>query len=867
MANARRARPDRHGVVRAAMKMKMPRSLQWLAPLITGLSLLLLLGGTLLWFLVLERDARHWVGHTNQVRQAFMDTRVMALNIEVAKRNYVMSGKDADLERFEALAAKLPKKLDELSTLTTDNPGQQGRLAQLRAIVADQMSHNTPAVALRRKGEVKAAMAVIISPEARAKADQRIAVAEAFLAEELVLDRKRQERADFVENGTMLVLFASAIVLLVTTILATWDRRRRLTALESVNAQLGTDNNRRQVVERELALLATHATDAVFRLSLDGRFLYASPSVAEIIGVAPEDLVGRSLFAHLHADDEAAVFTALHRLRIGERDKITISYRASLRRAKEWTWLEASSGVICDDYGMPMEIISSVRNISRRKQLEFELRDARKAAESAATAKSTFLANMSHEIRTPMNGIVGFADLLRTTPLTPDQQRYVGMIADSSDAMTGLLNDILDFSKVEAGQMVLLSEPFDLHETLRACGTLVTPAILKKGLGIDLRLADDLPRMIEGDALRLRQIVLNLLGNAVKFTQDGAVTLRATLFAHDLVIAVEDSGVGIPVERQKAIFDPFVQADAGTAATFGGTGLGLPISAQLAGLMGGKLDLASTPGHGTTITLTIPLRIAQQAEPAKATSAALAPAQQGLRVLVAEDHDVNQLLIQSMLGQLGCIVDIVPDGAQAVERASESFDEDAPYALLFMDLHRPGMDGHAACRELRARGIDGKMLPIVALTANAYADDIEASYAVGMQDHIAKPFKLADLQAALARWAEAPAQSLAEPLAAPLPEPEPEPEAAAPSIKDRYRARKLQTLEKLEEAAQLTALDDSAIAELTELLHKLAGTAGMFGEAVLGDHARALEETLLAGAQADRIRALHDAMPSLRAAA
>jgi len=859
---ARRASP------RAILETSLRRSASWMTPLIGGLATLALFGGTLAWLLFHERDARNWVRHTTLVRETFAEERIMALTSEATKRDYLLTGNLDSLRAYESLSQQLPGKLAAVRAMTKDNPDQQKRLLTLDALIAEQTRIGDAAVALRQMDDPEAGIALIDAADQRAKFRQRVALATAILDEEIRLDRARQAKAARFESATTGILGMGVLVLLLVTLLAARDRRQRFQLLEQVNAQLASDNARRQIAERELDLLARHATDAVFRLGLDGRFLYASPSVSEILGVSPDELIGRSLFSSLHPEDHAVVFTALHRLRVCETERITISYRVGLSRAPgQWIWLEASSGLIRDEHGAPFEIIASVRNVDRRKQLEFALRDARKAAEAATIAKSTFLANMSHEIRTPMNGIVGFADLLRTTVLDGDQRRYVDLIAESGEVMTRLLNDILDFSKVEAGQMVLASEPFDLHQTLQACVTLVTPTILKKGLDIRLDLAPDLPRHIEGDALRLRQIILNLLGNAAKFTQAGSIALTGSVNATDggpmLAIAVQDSGVGIPPERQKAIFDPFVQADAGAAASFGGTGLGLPISAQLAGLMGGRLDLSSEPGRGTLVTLTLPLRAItpaeQDAAEASTDAAPTVPARHGLRVLVAEDHDVNQMLVLSMLRQLGCSAEIVGDGAQAVDRVRANRERGEPYALLLMDLHMPEMDGLEATRQIRALGIDADALPIIALTANAYAEDIEASLTAGMQDHVAKPFKLADLDAALHRWAKADtATAVVEPVTEP---------AVAPSIDARYRARKKQTLGRLEEACRLPTLDAAIIEELAGMLHKLAGTAGMFDDEILGECARALEEALLAAATEDSAHLLREAMPGLRAAA
>lgn len=836
----------------------------WSASILTGLSVLLLFAATAAWLLPQEQEAQRWVRHTAQVREALAGYRIMALRAEVARRGYLLTGDPKDLRTYRELTRAFPARLDDVRRLTADNPGQQKRIATLQAIMMEHVRDAQETVVLRELSGPPPVSRAESGLGDRAKTLRIFTLAEAILHEERRLDQMRQSRASNLQRGMIALLGAIALLFLAVTVFAAHDRRQRVKALEQANRQLAEDNARRQAVEHELALLAENATDAVFRLGLDGRYLYASPSVQDVIGARPEDMLGKSILSRLHPDDEVAVFTALHRLGSGKQDRVTLSYRVSLPRAESgWIWLEASSGLIRDEQGEPLEIIASVRDVTRRKQLEKALRDARSAAEAAASAKSTFLANMSHEIRTPMNGVVGFADLLLATDLNPDQRRYVELIADSGEAMTRLLNDILDLSKVEAGQLQIAAEPFDLPHALRACAKLVTPAVLQKGVALECEISDDLPQTVSGDGLRLRQIVLNLLGNAAKFTQAGSVTLRARpAIGADgpiIVIQVEDSGVGIPVERQAAIFDPFVQAEATTAATYGGTGLGLPISVHLARLMGGDVRLESEPGRGTCVTVTLPLTPVSAVTP-HATSGKAAPLPSGenrLRVLVAEDHDVNQILVESMLKELGCTVDVVPDGAQAVTRATAAQDDGEGYDILFMDLQMPVMDGLEATLRIRSAGVGPDRLPIVALTANAYADDIEACLRAGMQAHVAKPLKMMEIRTALARWtSHAPTAVPASTLKIPN-----------QKVQARYQERKAETLRRLEEASRLSSLDEAAMAELCDLLHKLAGTAGMFGDGALGDHALALESGLQSCDASERLSRLHDALPELRKAA
>ena len=488
-------------------------------------------------------------------------------------------------------------------------------------------------------------------------------------------------------------------------------------------------------------------------------------------------------------------------------------------------------------------------DVERRKALEAELVAARASAEAAAASKSTFLANMSHEIRTPMNGVLGFTDLLLDSKLDADQHRQVQLISDSGKAMMRLLNDILDISKIEAGQIQIAPETVDLHHKLRNCTKLLQPAAAQKQVALECQIAATVPQFAVADGLRLRQIVLNLLGNAVKFTHQGRVTLSARVMQDGvediLEVQVADTGIGIPGDRLSAIFDQFVQAEQSTASRFGGTGLGLAISKRLAGLMGGTLEVESEVGRGTTFTLLLPVAAAEQVVVEDAARVLQASPIGSANILLAEDHDVNQELMRSMLVHLGHSVTTVADGAQALAAATAVRGAERPFDLVLMDMQMPVMDGLAATRAIRAAGIGPKALPIVALTANAYADDIVACLSAGMQAHLAKPVGLAQLDAAIRSWAVKPAGVSAGPVAAAEPSATVAPSPPIPAaLQARYEARKAELLAFADRLERAEALDPADVRELVDRLHKLAGSAGMFQQPELGSRAHDLEQAL-----------------------
>lgn len=396
------------------------------------------------------------------------------------------------------------------------------------------------------------------------------------------------------------------------------------------------------------------------------------------------------------------------------------------------------------------------RDAERSIMLE-DLRRARDASLAAAKAKSTFLANMSHELRTPMNGVLGFADLLVHSDLKPDARRHAELIAQSGRVMARLLDDILDLSRIEAGKMVISSDPFDIREVCQHVMRLVEPAARDKGLDLECCIADGIPHYVIGDKLRIQQILINLVGNAVKFTDRGYVRLSLAENEGSLVCEVRDSGIGIAPGKLEAIFDDFVQAEDGASRSRGGTGLGLAISRKLAQAMNGSLEGKSTKGAGSTFSLAIPLRkAAYQPETTVGEVVTALPGKPVVDadrpVLMAEDNEINRLLMEAMASDLGITLDCAMDGKEAVAMAEHAALNGVPYALVLMDMQMPVMDGIEATRVLREKGFTPKDLPIVALTANAFAEDITRCLEAGMQEHCAKPLTIGKFRQVLDRW-------------------------------------------------------------------------------------------------------------------
>lgn len=495
-----------------------------------------------------------------------------------------------------------------------------------------------------------------------------------------------------------------------------------------------------------------------WRFELVTRRLTWSDEVYRIYGLAKgkfQPSMESTLAAH-HPDDRARlrelVATAIQSGASYEMGLRIIRPTGEVRHVVTRGVVEFSSD------GQPFALFGAVSDVTDRTAQEEALLAARREAEAAARAKTDFLATVSHELRTPLNAVIGFADLLLAADLPEvERRRYIGLQAEAGRTLLAVINDVLDFSKVDAGHLQLEEMATDTVGLLQTCAELVRPMTQEKGLTLRVDLASDLPPWLMLDPTRVRQIVLNLLNNAVKFTQAGSVTLSATAITDAgtglLRIAVDDTGIGIPPERQCQLFEPFHQADASTARRYGGTGLGLAICKRLVTLMGGQLGLTSEAGRGSLFWIEIPLR---PTEPPNNAPALPTPGAdqtetppQPLHVLVAEDLPVNQLLVRAILERAGHRVDIAADGAAAVAAVKR-----IPYDLVLMDVQMPGMDGLQATRAIRTLPTAAGRIPIIALTANALPSEVERCRAAGMNDHIAKPIEASHLLATLARWSQ-----------------------------------------------------------------------------------------------------------------
>ncbi|EPA94590.1 ATP-binding protein [Pseudomonas sp. G5(2012)] len=432
----------------------------------------------------------------------------------------------------------------------------------------------------------------------------------------------------------------------------------------------------------------------------------------------------------------------------------------------------AVKAIQAGDYKTPLPIVDDtelgalsqhINNLAKgleqasheQHQAMAQLIQTREEAEKANNAKSDFLAMMSHELRTPMNGVLGMLQLLETTQMTEEQLEYAALASESTEHLLKVINDILDFSRIERSELELEHIPFNLADLIGSCAQSFQHSAVQRGLDLQLQIPQDMRALqVQGDPTRIRQILVNLVGNALKFTEQGRVRIESQWQSldHELLwftCTVRDSGIGIPPESLELMFDAFQQADSSISRRYGGTGLGLPIARTLAERMGGTLRAQSEEGRGSIFTLEIPLALYQQALPARAPRVPTHKGDgEGRNVLLVEDNPVNQTVIEAMLRSLGFTVSVAADGAQAVRSA-----ESLIFEAILMDCRLPVIDGYEATRQIRE--LPGCTdLPIIALTANALQGDREACLSAGMNDYLAKPFKRTDLQQILQRWVQ-----------------------------------------------------------------------------------------------------------------
>jgi PAS domain S-box-containing protein len=513
------------------------------------------------------------------------------------------------------------------------------------------------------------------------------------------------------------------------------------TMLDTIRLQYENSQLLQDVREREqhFRSLVENAPDMLVAVAADGQLLFHSPSTETLLGYTGKQLAGLAVFDLIHPDDQPGIRDNLRQLLAASSVGVNVSVSAESRwrhSSGEWRLLQCVARRIGDSE--PAALVVNARDITERSAMEDELRQTRDAAERASRIKSQFLATMSHEIRTPMHAILGMAELLQQSPLSGAQQGYVRTFQTAGRHLLNLIDDILDFSRIEAGGLQLADRVFHLGHLLDEVLGLLGAQAAAKGLLLRVEVAPGLALWRSGDAQRLRQVLVNLIGNAIKFTHHGDVMLTVAEAdgADMLRFSVSDTGIGIPQEQLAGLFAPFSQLDAGQTRQQGGTGLGLSICRRLIDAMGGRIAVESEPGQGSRFSFTVRL---PQGDVAAAATEALPAACTDLppaHLLVADDSAMNRLVIKEFLGDTPCRITFAEDGAEAVTLYTQHH-----FDAVLMDIQMPQLDGWSATRRIRAWEAEHARppAPIVALTASALEEDRRSSLAAGCTTFVAKP--------------------------------------------------------------------------------------------------------------------------------
>jgi PAS domain S-box-containing protein len=712
-------------------------------------------------------ESERWVQHTHEVLEHLEKLLGEISNTETGYRGYALSGAEGFLHAARDNGSLVEQEEKTLLALTADNPVQQRHLATLGPLVEETIRAGDALVHLRQASGPYAALEAVRQGEGERILNEVHAVARDMEEEERRLLVKRNSQATRRFEQTKAAIIVGSVLGLLIAVMAGWVVQRDYAA-------------RGRAETKYLALLEA-APDAMVVVNQAGEIVLVNLQAEKQFGYRPDELLKQKVtniiaegFAErLLADGSRSVAEVL-----GQQIGTGIELLGRRKDGSDFpieimlSPLESPDGIL---------VTAAIRDISVRKDAESKLAEtttvlaqtnqallvareiaeggrqvalaAYQVAEAASRAKSEFLANMSHEIRTPLNGIMGMTELALDTELTREQREYLNTVILSTDSLRRLINDILDFSKIEAGKIDL--EAVDFH--LRNCLELTLKALAmpagEKGLELLFEMAPEIPEMVRGDANRLRQVVTNLVGNAIKFTDQGEVALKVRTESAEggecvLRFTVSDTGIGIPKEKQASIFESFSQADTSTTRKYGGAGLGLTISAQLVSMMGGKIWVESELGRGSEFHFTLRLAVAD----ARGTEPVMAPPPElrDVKTLVVDDNHTNRRILAGMLGRWGMKPTLMAGGEEALTELFAAREAGDPYGLILTDMHMPEMDGFGFVERIRQRP-EYSTATIVIFTSADRPGDAARCQELGIAAYLLKPIRQSELREAVMR--------------------------------------------------------------------------------------------------------------------
>jgi signal transduction histidine kinase/CHASE3 domain sensor protein/HPt (histidine-containing phosphotransfer) domain-containing protein/ActR/RegA family two-component response regulator len=709
---------------------------------------------------VRTRDSAFWVDHTLQALQKITGINESVARAEAAQRGFLLNGQERFLAERDATLSRARQEMADLLKLVQDNPAQQARIRELEPLVAER-------VAVMRESEAQR-RAAPDSPVQATGRGQELSTRIYGLTRELAEEERRllAERRRGQENiyNTTLAILVGAIALLLAALLP---------------AYLGfvREGRAREQAQRRLFDLADNLPGALvqYRMHPDGRSSYEflSGSVTKLRGIDREAALRdpQVVLGTILDSDRPGLLQALAE---GGRTLTPIEHDYRVHDADgSVRWMRTTAAPRREADG---SVLWSGHwgDVTEKRRLAQELRKSKEEADAANRAKSIFLATMSHEIRTPMNGVLGMLELLSLTRLDPEQRTTLEIVRESGKSLLRIIDDILDFSKIEAGKLDLRPEPASIAEILDRVRDMYAGNASSKGLVLKRIVDARISPAVVVDPLRLQQILANFVSNAIKFTSHGEISIHAELVEHrgpeDVIrFAVEDTGIGISPEEKARLFEPFSQAADDTATRYGGTGLGLSICQRLAAMMGGSVEIQSTLGHGTTLVLTLALPVADspgidtmRAGTRKDVASTIAwrdvpTIEQAVidrtLVLLVDDHPINRMVLQRQVNALGYAAEAVENGLDAVDKWSTG-----DFAAIITDCNMPEMNGYDLARHIRACELRNghARTPIIACTANALGGEAEKCFEAGMDDYLAKPIELKQLEEKLSRWLPLP---------------------------------------------------------------------------------------------------------------
>ncbi|MNJ91890.1 Autoinducer 2 sensor kinase/phosphatase LuxQ [compost metagenome] len=685
------------------------------------------------------RKSSEWVSHTQAVINEAQSILLLVEDIETSQRGYVITEKEKFLKPYKQGLDELPRAHMHLYQLVRDNPSQRKLLGEINKLIVKKCEFAQHAIVVRQKVGFEAAKDLIDSEEGDSLMNSIRSMSERFIAnEEAFLSARLGDANKQFFNTAAIIqasVFLAILFILITLYFFLKDYNRRLRSERMVKA---SEERTKQFLE-SLPL-------GIFVLSADGIPYYTNSEAVKILGpgitVQKNYAALREIYkAYATGTNETYPPDRFPIARVLKGEKNICVEDLEIERNGKRVPLRINATHITGDDGQIEFAIGVFEDITSVKEAENELREAKKMAEESSMLKEMFLANMSHEIRTPMNAVIGFTDLLMKRNLPEEEMGYIRMIKTSGENLLRIINDVLDLSKIESGLMAFESHPIDIRALFASIQVMFTQKAKEKNIGLSFHHDPGIPETVMGDPTRLTQIIINLLGNSIKFTQEGEVEVSAKLVGReDDVVQVEftvkDTGIGIPAEKLDTVFERFTQAEKHTTRKYGGTGLGLNIVKQLIELQGGSITVDSKEGVGSEFRCVLSFSTVVESAPVNSKKYKESDYEQlkTLKILVVEDSPINVKFIFALFDNYGITADHAENGKVAVERlASENYD------IILMDIEMPEMNGYETTTYIRETLKSS--VPIIAMTAHTMAGESEKCIQLGMNGYVSKPIR------------------------------------------------------------------------------------------------------------------------------